>query len=264
MIGVNAGAESAAWAVAGDGVFADGIGGCVLHHGVRNMGHLHVDGVGTIDGHMDGHLLDLLDVDGVGLLDGHGVGLGHLNGHWTIDGHMDGHLLVTDNLVGLWHWDGHLHVLLDGNGNLADHLIGLWHGHLNLNGHALLVHNGVGTINMNGHGHALGHNDGLLNLSLFADHIGSGHGMRLHGNGGCAVAIRDAASAGSHSNGSWTRVSNGADAITAADKGAVTDVANVQTSMTVAIAQIEQAAFVQLLLQWHLIGGTGGSHQKSG
>lgn len=251
MIGIDAGihTDTAAWAITGDGEFADGIGGCVLHHGVGNMGNLNVDWVGTIDGHMDGHLLDLLDVDGVWLLDGHGVGLGHLNGHWTIDGHMDGHLLVTDNFVGLWHWDGHLHVLLDWDGNLPNHLVGLWHGYLNLNGHTLLMHNGVGTINMHGHGHTLGHNDGLLYLSLSADHIGSGHDMRLN-NGWSDGGITARA-----------RVSIASDLT---DKGTLTDMANVQTGMTIAYTQLEQATFSQLLFHWHLTGGTGGSHQKSG
>lgn len=267
VVGVDAGivANAADGVMADSGDMADGNGGCVLHNGVRDNGHLHVDGVGTVDGHLVGHLLDLLHVDGVGLLNGHGVGLGHLNGHWTVDGHMDGHLLVTDDLVGLWHWDGHLHVFLDRDGNLADDLVGLWHGHLNLDGHTLLMHNRVGAVHMHGHWDTLGDGDGLVHISLLADHIGSGHGM-LNGDGGCAVADGDAGSTVSHSDGRGSRVSVAAQTITMSGQGAVTNVANIEASVSVAVAQIEQTALVQLLLKRYLllssIAGVGGGHQE--
>lgn len=267
VVGVDAGIMTNA----ADGVMADsrdvadGNGGCVLHDGVGDNGHLHVDGVGTVDGHLVGHLLDLLNVDRVGLLNGHGVGLGHLNGHWTVDGHMDGHLLVTDDLVGLRHWDGHLHVFLDWDGNLADDLVGLWHGHLNLNGHTLLMHNRVGAVHMHGHWDTLGDGDGLVHISLLADHIGSGYGMRLDGNGGSTVSDGDGGSTVSHSDGG-SRVSVAAQTVAMSGQGAVANVANIETSMAVAIAQIEQTALVQLLLQRYLlfssIASIGGGHQE--
>lgn len=271
VVGVDAGimANAADWVMADGRDVADGNGGCVLHNGVRHNGHLHVDRVGTVDGHLVRHLLDLLHVDGVGLLDGHGVGLGDLNGHWTVDGHMDGHLLVTDDLVGLWHWDGHLHVFLDWDGNLTDDLVGLWDRHLNLDGHTLLVHNGVGAVHMHGHWNTLGDGDGLVHISLLADHIGCGHGMRLNGNvanGGCAVTVGNARCAVSYSNGGGGRVSVAAQTMT--DQGAVANVANIQTGVSVAIAQIKQTALVQLLLQWDLlfssIASVGRGHQQGG
>jgi len=128
---------------------------------------------------------------------------------------------------------------------------------------------GVRAVHVDGHRDSLGDGDGLVDIGLLADHIRSG-GV-VDGNGGGAVSNGDRGTTVAHGDGGGSRVSGQSVAVSVAavaGDGSVSQVAGVQASVAVAVAQVEQTALVQLLLQGHLLtlgfAGAGGGHQQSG
>lgn len=191
------------------------------HFNLNWVRHVLDHFVGLRYGHLD-FVRDLLDDF---------VGLGNVDLYFVgaIDRYMDGVGDFLLNRVRLWHMYGNLDVLLDGVRNMFDNFVGLRNGHLDWIRHMLLY--GVRDVFLHGVRHwvSLQQGDGLMDVRM-ATQIDTVT---------VSVTVR------------VMIVHDGFTVVIGAAQVSAAQITNIEPIDAVAVAQIEQTTFVELLLKRH-------------